>query len=507
MGRVMAIDMGASSYRIIEGLYQDGTFSMKVLKRFKHEPKAENGHLYWDVFEMVENLAPVLQEAAKEGEPVLSIGFDTFGTGFAFLDADGRILDKPLDYRDNILDGTFEYLVSREADIYEKTGGTFETSSISHVLKGMADTGYEPLRHAEHMLCLPDLLAYLFTGCRSNESTIATTSRLLDIRTREWNWDFIRELGVPEKIFHKLEEAGTIVGTLKPEISGGIPNLQNTVVTMVACHDTASALMTVPQMENCSFISSGSWSVKGILSQQACVTLEAFQCKILNEGQPWGTYRLLRNIAGLWLVEECVRNWRKEGQEIPIPELMDEAANAPEFPSMIYTTSPDFTKMGNMPGKIRKYCKKTGQKVPETPQEIAQTIIWGLACEYRRHNEELEAVTGEKIHTIYIVGGGRNNRYLNQCTADMTGCKVITGHPEATALGNLLVQLWAHKEISEISDFVKIADQDVPQEYFEPVKREGMEERYAQYLKLVEMNLEQMQKGSFRGDKEENTEK
>lgn len=485
MGRVIAVDIGGSSYRIIEGIYQDGSFSMKVLKQIRHEAKEENRHLYWDIYEIMENMTKAVCEAAKEGEPILSIGFDCFGTGFGLLDSEGELLDKPVHYLDYMLDDVYEPLVAMQERIYEKTGGTFNTSSMSHVLKGMVDTGYEPLKKAEDFLCVPDLLAYFLTGYKTNESTVSSTSRLLDVNTRDWNRELIRELGIPEKIFLKLSEAGTVIGKLKPEIAGDIPNLKDTVVTMVACHDTASALMTVPQMENCSFISSGSWSVKGIITKDPCVSPEAYKCKMLNERQPWGSYRLLRNIAGLWLVEECVRNWRKEGLEIRIPELMTQAAQAPAFPSMIYTDAPDFVKLGNMPGKIREYCRKTGQKVPESPVEIAQTIIQGLACEYRRHNEELESITGEKIRTIYIVGGGRNNRYLNQWTADMCGCRVITGHPEATAMGNLLVQLWAHKEIASVSEFVKIADQDVPQEVFKPMPREDMEQRYERYLQLV----------------------
>lgn len=485
MGRVIAVDIGGSSYRMIEGIYRDDRFSMKVLKQIKHEPKAENGHLYWDVFEILEHLLQTVCEAAKEGEPVLSIGFDCFGTGFAFLDANGKVLDKPVHYLDPMLDKVYEPLIARQEAIYEKTGGTFQTSSIAHVLKGMVDTGYEPLKKAEVFLCVPDLLAYLLTGNMTNESTVASTSRLLDVNERDWNWEFIRELGIPEKIFLKLSEAGTVIGKLKPEIVGDVSNLKDTVVTMVACHDTASALMTVPKMENCSFISSGSWSVKGIMIKDPCVSPEAYENNMLNERQPWGNYRLLRNIAGLLLVEECVRNWKKEGLEISIPELMIQAAKAPAFPSMIHTDAQDFVKMGNMPGKIQEYCRRTGQKVPESPVEIAQTIIQGLACEYRRHNEELEAVTGQKIRTIYIVGGGRNNRYLNQCTADMTGCKVITGHPEATAMGNLLVQLWAHGEIASVQEFAKIAERDIAEEVYEPTAREGLEQRYEEYLQLV----------------------
>ena len=485
MGRVIAVDIGASSYRIIEGIYKEGQLTMKVLARFRHSPVWENGHYHWNVFEIVQRVSAVLQEAAKKGERIISIGFDTFGTDFGVLDENGNLLDNPLAYRDDISDGMYQQFFQNEKELYQSIGGTFATTCTAHILKGMEETQYLPLKKAKYLLFMPDLMAYFFTGCRINESTIATTSRLLDITTKKWCEPLIDKLGIPLEIFHPLLEAGTVIGKLKREISLGIPNLEDTVVTAVASHDTASAVVTIPDIEQCSFISSGTWSVKGIVSNKTYVSQEACNYKMSNEGQPWGRYRLIRNITGLWLVEECVRNWKEKGVTVDIPDLVNRASMTPNFPSVIYTDAEDFAKAGNMPDKIQAYCKRTNQKVPDTPVDIMQTIVQGLACEYRRHNEELAEVTGNKIRSLYIVGGGRNNRYLNQSAADATGCTVSAGHPEATAMGNLMVQLWACGEITSIKEFPIVAGRDVEQEVYKPRKKDEWEQKYACYLRLL----------------------
>ena len=467
MGRVMAVDIGASSYRVIEGVYSGGCLSMKVLARFKHEPVMENGHYRWDVYGIVRNVTEVIREAAREGEPVVSIGFDTFGTDFGLLDGDGRLIEKPIAYRDSISNGICEKYFQDES-LYARIGGSFSGTCTASILKGMREIGHKPLDQAERLLFMPDLMAYLFTGGTVNEATIATTSRLMDIGKREWDYELIEDLGIPGKIFGPLSEAGSTVGRLKREISRGIGNLEDTTVVLAACHDTASAVSIIPRRRGCSFISSGTWSVKGIVCDTPYRSEQACRYQMANEGQPGGRYRLIRNITGLWLMEECVRSWKKEGVTAEIPEIAKQAAGKMAFPSIIDVVAPDFAEAGDMPEKIRKFCQRTGQKIPDTPVDVMQVIVQGLASEYRRHNEQIEEVTGEKIHTIYIVGGGRNNRYLNQCTADATGCRVIAGHPEATAMGNLLIQLWAAGEVASMEEIPAIAGKNVTEEIYVP---------------------------------------
>lgn len=467
MGRVMAVDIGASSYRVIEGVYSGGCLSMKVLARFKHEPVMEDGHYRWDVYGITRNVTEVIREAAREGEPVVSIGFDTFGTDFGLLDRDGRLLEKPIAYRDSISNGICgKYF--HDDSLYARIGGSFSGTCTASILKGMREIGHKPLDQAERLLFMPDLMAYLFTGGTVNEATIATTSRLMDIGKREWDYELIEDLGIPGKIFGPLSEAGSTVGRLKREISRGIGNLEDTMVVLAACHDTASAVSIIPRRRGCSFISSGTWSVKGIVCDTPYRSEQACRYQMANEGQPGGRYRLIRNITGLWLMEECVRSWKKEGVTAEIPEIAKQAAGKMAFPSIIDVDAPDFAEAGDMPEKIRKFCQRTGQKIPDTPVDVIQVIVQGLASEYRRHNEQIEEVTGEKIHTIYIVGGGRNNRYLNQCTADATGCRVIAGHPEATAMGNLLIQLWAAGEVASMEEIPAIADKNVTEEIYVP---------------------------------------
>ena len=467
MGRVMAVDIGASSYRVIEGVYSGGCLSMKVLARFKHEPVMEDGHYRWDVYGITRNVTEVIREAAREGEPVVSIGFDTFGTDFGLLDRDGRLLEKPIAYRDSISNGICgKYF--HDDSLYARIGGSFSGTCTASILKGMREIGHKPLDQAERLLFMPDLMAYLFTGGTVNEATIATTSRLMDIGKREWDYELIEDLGIPGKIFGPLSEAGSTVGRLKREISRGIGNLEDTTVVLAACHDTASAVSIIPRRRGCSFISSGTWSVKGIVCDTPYRSEQACRYQMANEGQPGGRYRLIRNITGLWLMEECVRSWKKEGVTAEIPEIAKQAAGKMAFPYIIDVDAPDFAEAGDMPEKIRKFCQRTGQKIPDTPVDVMQVIVQGLASEYRRHNEQIEEVTGEKIHTIYIVGGGRNNRYLNQCTADATGCRVIAGHPEATAMGNLLIQLWAAGEVASMEEIPAIAGKNVTEEIYVP---------------------------------------
>jgi Sugar (pentulose and hexulose) kinases len=467
MGRVMAVDIGASSYRVIEGVYSGGCLSMKVLARFKHEPVMEDGHYRWDVYGITRNVTEVIREAAREGEPVVSIEFDTFGTDFGLLDRDGRLLEKPIAYRDSISNGICgKYF--HDDSLYARIGGSFSGTCTASILKGMREIGHKPLDQAERLLFMPDLMAYLFTGGTVNEATIATTSRLMDIGKREWDYELIEDLGIPGKIFGPLSEAGSTVGRLKREISRGIGNLEDTTVVLAACHDTASAVSIIPRRRGCSFISSGTWSVKGIVCDTPYRSEQACRYQMANEGQPGGRYRLIRNITGLWLMEECVRSWKKEGVTAEIPEIAKQAAGKMAFPSIIDVDAPDFAEAGDMPEKIRKFCQRTGQKIPDTPVDVMQVIVQGLASEYRRHNEQIEEVTGEKIHTIYIVGGGRNNRYLNQCTADATGCRVIAGHPEATAMGNLLIQLWAAGEVASMEEIPAIAGKNVTEEIYVP---------------------------------------
>lgn len=486
MGRVLAVDIGASSYRVIEGVYKDGRLSMNELARFKNEPVLRKGHYYWNVYQMKYNIMKVLQMAGRKGEAISSIGFDTFGTDFGLLDKSGKLIEEPVAYRDSLSDGMYRKYFSNEERLYKRTGGTYAAAGTAHILAGMKEQMPHTLESAERLLFLPDLLSYLFTGQAVNEYTIATTSRLLDIKKRTWDKELIEELGLPAHIFGPLTEPGTAAGHIDGRISKGLPNLKETVVTTVACHDTASAVVTVPDMEDCSFISSGSWSVKGIISKEPYTSGKACLYKMSNEGQPDGKYRLIRNIAGLWILEECVRNWNENGMNLNIPELVKLTAGKEEFPSMIYTGAPEFEKPGAMPEKIRDYCLKTGQKIPADPTDAVRAVINGLAMEYRRHNEELSEVTGRPVKTLYIVGGGSKNRLLNQCAADASGCTVLCGHSEAAAMGNILMQLLTLREIRSMEEFPQIAVGGGRQQRYEPdlAQKEKWDKRYEKYLML-----------------------
>lgn len=481
--RVIAFDLGAGSYRAIEGIYQNGSISFRELARYKHTPVFMEGHYYWDVDKIYENLVRLLYQLERDKVQIDAVGFDTWGADFGLLDENGRLLSPPVAYRDSYAEGMLNGYPIREK-WYPSVGGGFEGTTTAGMLAGMKEKKFEPLARAKHLLMMPDLLYYMFTGKMINEYTIATTSRLLNAVTGEWDRGMIKELGISPGLFGEITQPGGRRDSLKEELVSSAPGLSGTKAVVVAGHDTAAAVSTMEERAGQAFISSGSWSVMGVVCGNPCLEEKACSYRLENEGQAGKKIRLLRNITGLWILEECMRDWNAGGIRVELTQLIQEAEKVERFQSVIYTDAPCFRGIGGMPGKIQDFCRKTGQKLPQKPSEFAAAIIQGLAFEYRKLKEELEEVTGNRITTISIVGGGAKNSWLSQCAADATNCEVICGYAEAAAAGNAMMQLYALGKIEKTADFYKVLNDFEKRKRYVPARYKEWDREYKRYLQI-----------------------
>lgn len=487
MKRVIAFDLGAGSYRAVEGHFSHGQLSeVYEIARFRHTIKRINGHDCWDMVKICEDIVEVLQKQAREGPQIDSVGIDSWGSDFGFLDGNDQLLQLPVIYRDTYPDGMREKFFTDIESSYQRIGGSNAGSTSALMLKGMLEKGFPNLEKAERLCMIPDLVVHFLTGVFQSEYTIATTTRLLNAERRSWDFPYIKNLGIPERFWGKIVMPGTVVGRLRPELVSGESNLEETRVVAVAEHDTASAVAVIPEKTGRAFISSGSWSVMGIVCEEPVLSKQAAMFNLENEGQLHGKIRLLRNITGLWMLEECLKEWKQEGRDIALPSLIEEASKIPSCQRFLYSNAERFSKNGKMPGKIKQFCKESGQPEPRYPAEFVRMIVDSLSMEYRKTILDLEEVSGKHIQDIYIVGGGKNNTLLSQCTADATGLHVICGPQEAAALGNIVVQLYGLGEITEWGRLSEIADSIRKEICYEPRDKEIWDQSFKRYLSIRE---------------------
>lgn len=433
--RAVAIDIGAGSGRVMLGAWDGERVTLHEISRFPNDPLTVNGHLRWDIDRQLGHVVEGIRAAAAAG-PIDSVGIDTWGVDYGLIDANGQLLDQPFHYRDRRtapwVDRT--YATIPEAEMYAVTGT--QTMPFNTVFQLMADG--DRLAAANRLLHMPDLIRHMLTGDQRSEHTIVSTSELLDATRGDWAWELIDRLGLPGRIFGKIVPPGAAGAPLRPELGLDPAPL----VMPVAGHDTASAVVAVPATgDDFAYISSGTWSLVGVELAAPVLTGAARAANLSNEGGAFGTTRLLTNVMGLWLLEECRRSWQAAGHHLDYPRLLAAAAAAEPFRSLIDPNDVRFLPPDDMPQRIVAACQESGQPAPETPGQFARCIFESLALAYRRVISQIEAVTGRAIRTIYIVGGGSRNAMLSQLTADATGRPVICGPVEATALGNVLMQL------------------------------------------------------------------
>ena len=427
-----------------------------------------------------------LRLAGRKTGGLASLGVDTWGVDFGLLDDAGNLLGNPYHYRDNRTDGMLETAFERlsRQEIYRQTGIQFMQINSLYQLLAMRLENSPELDCASTLLTMPDLFNFWLTGRKASEFTIATTTQCYNPVAADWAWDVLDALDIPQRLFQPLVQPGIVLANLRSDVAreGELASLP---VVAVGSHDTASAVAAVPaESGRIVFISSGTWSLVGSETTRPVISEQSLSFNFTNEGGIGGSFRFLKNISGLWLVQECRRAWAAAGQEYSYADLTRLAAEAPSFRSLVDPNSAVFLSPGEMPGRIRGYCKERGQPVPETVGEFVRCALESLALAYRKAIAQLEQALGYTLEAVHIVGGGSQNRLLNQFTADATGKLVIAGPVEATAIGNLLTQAMALGRLSSLAEARQLVRRSFPLEVFEPGQREVWEEAYRRWLKL-----------------------
>ena len=440
----LAVDLGAESGRAVLGRFDGERMDLDEVHRFPNVPVRLPDGLHWDALRIFSEVKAGISRAAGNGARIESLGVDSWGVDFALLDREGALISNPYHYRDPRTEGMQERAFERmpKEEIYGITGIQFMPINTLNQLLALEDSPL--LGAARTLLMIPDLIGYWLTREQACESTNASTTQLCDARSGEWSRDLLRKMGLPEHVFAGIIAPGTRLGPLLPEVAeetgarGGLP------VTAVASHDTASAVVAVPaEGEDFAYISSGTWSLVGVELPEPAISPEGMRTNFTNEGGFGGTTRFLKNVMGLWLLQECRRTWAREGREYSYEELTHLAEAVPVAGSLLDPDHPAFLSPGDMPSRIRAFCRETGQSPPEEPGEVARCVLESLALKYRWVLERAEEMTGRRAEVIHVVGGGVQNTLLCQLTADATRRPVRAGPVEATALGNLMVQAYS----------------------------------------------------------------
>lgn len=449
--KFVAFDLGAESGRAVVGLFDGSTLQLESVHRFPNGPVRVLDSLYWDVLRLFEDMKEGLRRCADQhGRDFAGIGIDTWGVDFALLDGNGELLGLPHHYRDPRTKGVMEEALKRvpRAEIYERTGIQFMPINSLYQLLAMARQEAAALRHADMLLMIPDLLNYWLSGERVCEFTDATTTQCYDPRADDWARPLMERLGLPTHFLPTIVRPGTTLGPLVAGVAeetgcGRAP------VIAPACHDTGSAVVAVPATERDHvYISSGTWSLVGVEVDDPVINERALELNFTNEGGVAGTFRLLKNVMGLWLVQECRRTWAREGRELSYDEMARLADEAPAFSALVDPDDPAFLDPGDMPSRLRQACERTSQSAPTDHGAILRCALDSLALKYRWVIESLDSLLGRRLSPIHVVGGGLQNRLLCQLTADVTERPVIAGPVEATAMGNVIVQAMAAGEIA-----------------------------------------------------------
>ncbi|HQE93584.1 MAG TPA: rhamnulokinase [Anaerolineae bacterium] len=488
----LAVDLGAESGRVVAGMFDGERIALEEVHRFSNGPVNVRGHLHWDVLRLWSDIKIGLAQAAHlYGNRVAGVGLDTWGVDFALLDANDELLGNPYHYRDARTEGMMERAfekVTREA-IFAATGIQFMPLNTLIQLVAMVEARSPALDVAQTLLMMPDLLNFWLTGVKTNEFSDATTSQCYNPRAGTWAYELLEQLDIPTRIFRsgiedRIVPPGTVLGPLLPSVSEET-GLDAVPVIAPATHDTGSAVAAVPMdPDNALYLSSGTWSLMGVESTAPIINADMLTYNLTNEGGVNGTFRLLKNIMGLWLVQECRREWQRAGEDYDYDEMVKMAAAAPAFGPLIYPGADRFLAPGDMTPRIQAFCRETGQAVPQTHGAVLRCVLESLALEYRWVAEKLDALTGKRLGTIHIIGGGSKNELLDQLTADATGRTVVAGPVEATALGNVLVQAVALGHIDSIAQGREVVARSFALKTFMPHDPAAWDEAYRRYLKL-----------------------
>lgn len=437
----LAIDIGASSGRHIVGTKENGRLCLKEVYRFENGMKHDNkdASLYWDVDELYGEILNGMKACKEAGFEPKSMGIDTWGVDFVLLDEAGERIGNAIAYRDKRTEqmDKIVYETVQEQELYLRTGTQKQQFNTIYQLMALKERHPQVLEKAETFLMIPDYFHFLLTGESGNEYTNATTTQLINPETKDWDWELIRMLGYPEKIFQKIRRPGTVLGKLKEEVAENVGFSCD--VILPATHDTGSAIMAIPSTEeNVMYISSGTWSLMGSECLKPICTEQSRNLNFTNEGGYDYRFRFLKNIMGLWMIQSIRREQQKT---YSFAEICGMAEKCKMFPSRVDVNSPVFLAPESMTEAVKAECRKTGQTVPESLGELAAVVYESLAVCYGKTAAEIGKLTGKKYDVLHVIGGGANVDYLNQITADYTGKIIVAGPGEATALGNILAQM------------------------------------------------------------------
>jgi rhamnulokinase len=484
----LAVDLGAESGRTIIGTLDGRHLKLTETHRFANGPVRLNDGFHWDVLRLWSDIKDGIGKSSfQSGNSLDSIGLDTWGVDFALLDKTGALLSNPFHHRDERTDGILEeaFKCMPRSEIFSNTGIQFMQINTLYQLLAMVLQKSSLFDIAKNFVTIPDLFNYWLSGELTNEFTNATTTQCFDPQKRMWSEAIFEAFKIPSHLFKPVTDPGIQVGTLLPSLAeetgaGAIP------ILLPACHDTGSAVVAVPaQNQDFAWISSGTWSIMGVEAHQPIVNDKALEYNFTNEGGVFGTWRLSKNIMGLWLVQECRREWARQGEEFSFDALTHLAAESEPFLSLIDPDHPEFLHPGDMPLRIQKYCADMNQRVPQTKGEILRVVLEGIALKYRLVLERLEELTGKHLEPLYIIGGGTKNRLLNQFTADSTGRTVIAGPVEATAIGNILMQAIGLKHLDSLTEAREVVRSSFEPEVYEPNHNADWDEAYFGLQKVM----------------------
>lgn len=489
---LLAFDLGASTGRALIGEWSNdgGKSRLQVseIHRFPNDPVQVGKHLHWNILRLVQEIKNGISIAFRKGYHPETFGIDTWGVDFGLLDRNGELLGNPYHYRDPQTEGLIEEIdgiVGRE-ELFAQSGLQFMPFNTVYQLAAMVKAKSPKLDAAETLLLTPDLLVYLLTGKRNCEFTMATTTQLLNPTSRSWNIDLMDRLQIPSRLFLPITQPGEKIAPLSPEVCMelGVPPIN---AIAVATHDTESAVVAVPAAKDQPFIYlvCGTWSLLGTEREEPLLSLDAMQNAFSNEGGAGGTFQLLKNIMGLWILQECKREWDAKGLSLSYPELVARAEEAEPFRSLINPDDLRFYGAGGMEVRIREYCRETGQPIPQFPGEVTRCILESLALRYRQAVEQLESMTGLRYNGLHMVGGGIQNRLFCQFTANALGRKVWAGPVEASAIGNMLIQLISRGHCSNLEEARKLVAFSFEVDVYEANQTERWEQAYEAYLNIA----------------------
>ena len=487
--KVLAFDFGASSGRAMLFTFDGEKLSIEEMHRFSNDPVMAGNSFHWDVLRLFFEIKQGINKTVLAGhKDIKAIGIDTWGVDFGLFDKNGKLLGNPYHYRDTRTSGMIDLAdqMMGKKYIFDETGNQFNFFNRLFQFKPMKKENDPVLGIADKMLFMPDIFNYLLTGVMKNEYSIASTSQLLNVKTKDWDKELMEKAGIPTDIFGEIVMPGTVIGELSDDICEelGCPKIP---VVAVGSHDTASAVASVPVTEDYkyAYISTGTWALMGSELDSPNVTDTTFQYDFTNEGGVCGKIRFLKNIMGLWIIQESKRQWAREGKNFTFDDLEQAAWSAEPFQSFIDPDCEDFAAPGNMPRRIREFCKRTGQHVPEGEGEIIRCVAQSLAFKFRMVADAIEDITKEPLSAVHMVGGGIKDTMVCRFTASATGKTVLAGPVEATSTGNAVVQLMALGKIGSLTEGRQIVKNSFPVKTYEPEDAENWNKAYEAYKKIV----------------------